>query len=279
MLGILSQIYKFIVTNLFTPFNRMTNKNTPTKKPKVLIIENDISSAKDITLRLFEMNYDVIAFTLTAVSSLKLIQENNDIDVIIMETIIKDNQDGIELAKIIKEQYNIPIIFLTSNTDQHIVKRAKSVQPNAYIIKPFQDEQVNIAIELALLDISQKPPSLVPKQKANNNQVIQIKNSLFLKKNSLFKRVSLDEILFIQADNNYSTVYTKTEKFVYSIVMKKIEDQLPKDLFLRAHRSYIVNVNAIDGFEGNMLFVKKSKIPISRSYKQDVFKLFKTIYA
>ncbi len=255
--------------------------NDNTSKIKVLVVEDEVLLAQDIIQRLTDMNYEVVGFAMTANSALELIDENPNIDILLMDIMIKGERDGIELAKIVKEKFNIPFIFLSSNADKDIVDRAKKVQPYAYMLKPFNDRQVQIAIELALMNFSKKTPQkeLLKEQKfeASDNQVLQIKDCLFLKKNHQFKRVSLADILYIQADNNYSTLFTTNEKFIYSIVMKKIEEQLPKELFLRTHRSYIVNINCIDGYEGNILFVKKIKIPISKSYKENVFKLFPTI--
>lgn len=249
----------------------MINKYTAKKKLKILVVEDEILLAQDIIQRLTAMNYDVVGLAMTANSALELINENPKIDILLIDIKIQGNKDGIELAKLVKK--NIPIIFLTSNTDQQIIERANDVNPYAYILKPFNSRQVGITIELAFLNALKNKKQL--NQEESN--VKKIKSALFLKKNSHFKRVALNEILYVKADNNYSTVYTKKEKFLYAIVMKKIEEKLPKHLFLRIHRSYIVNKKAIDGFEGNMLFVDKNKIPISKSHKENVFKLFNTI--
>ncbi|WP_139957503.1 LytR/AlgR family response regulator transcription factor [Flavicella sediminum] len=250
-------------------------------KVKIIVVEDEMLLAQDIIQRLTNMNYEVLASAMTAKRALELIEEFPEVDILLLDIMIKGDRDGIELARMIKEKYDIPFIFLTSNADAHIVDRAKSVEPYAYMLKPFNDRQVGISIELALMNYAKKTPEkdLLKRQgfEDNENQVLQIKDSLFLKKDHHFKRVLLDDILFIQADNNYSTVFTKSEKFLYSIVMKKIEEQLPKGRFLRTHRSYIVNTQLIDGFEGNLLHVGGHKIPISKSNKQEVFKLFKTI--
>ncbi len=251
------------------------------KKIKILIVEDEVLVAQDIIQRLTTMDYEVIGFAMTANSAIELIEENPTIDLLLIDIMIQGNKDGIELAGIIRRKYEIPFIFLTSNTHKQTVKRAHLTQPHAYILKPFNDRQMSIAIDLALLNFSKKNTNLDFNSSQNlkqyNNKVLHIKNCLFLKRNTSFKKVPLDEILFIEADNNYSTIHTKNEKFIYAIVMKKIEEQLPKNIFLRTHRSYIVNKNAIEGFEGNMLYLKSNKIPISKSHKEHIFSLFKTI--
>lgn len=250
-------------------------------KIKILIVEDEIVVAQDISNRLTDSNYQVIGIAPTASKALELIGENPDVDIILLDIILKGDRDGIELARQINDQYNIPFIFLTSHADSYLVERAKSVQPYAYILKPFNDRQVSVAIELALVNFSNKAPEndlLANKGFApNDNQVLQINDSLFLKKDNYFERVLLKEILFLEADSNYTTIHTQCGRFVYSMVLKKIEEQLPPDLFLRIHRSYVVNVNLIDGFEGNMLYIGEHKIPVSKTYRDTVFRLFRKI--
>ncbi len=247
---------------------------------KVLVVEDEIILAHDIRDRLADMNYEVVGIASSVEKAVAILKEKA-IDIIMIDIILKGDKDGVELAKIVNEAYQIPFIFLTSHADTSLVERAKSVHPYAYILKPFNDRQVKIAIELALMNFSNKTPG---KNVFENNEsineeskVLQIKDSLFLKKNQHFVRVPLTDILCIEADNNYCTVYTKSERFVYAVVMKKIEAQLHKTNVIRTHRSYIVNVNQVSGFEGNLLFVGTHKIPVSKSQKEQVFKLFKTI--
>ena len=62
--------------------------------------------------------------------------------------------DGIETSKLIKERFNIPVIFLTAFSDEHILERAKMTEPFGYILKPFQTKELRITIELALYKAS-----------------------------------------------------------------------------------------------------------------------------
>ncbi|WP_299769140.1 LytTR family transcriptional regulator DNA-binding domain-containing protein [uncultured Dokdonia sp.] len=255
--------------------------HTNNNKVQVLIVEDEIIVAQDIRDRLTDMNYEVIATAPSVDKAVAVIETHPTIDIIMIDIILKGDRDGIALARIINERFQIPFIFLTSHADSSLVERAKEVNPYAYILKPFNDRQVNIAIELALMNFSNKTPGkdvfTSEKESQKKAEVLQIKDSLFLKKNHHFERVPLKEILFIQADNNYCTIYTKSKKFLYAVVLKKIESQLPPANFIRTHRSYVVNINLVTGFEGNLLFMDEHKIPVSKSQKELVFKLFKTI--
>lgn len=250
-------------------------------KVRILIVEDEILLAKDIQNRLEDCNYEIVGIAPSVDKALALISTIPEIDIILLDITLKGDKDGIHLAQIINEKYEIPFIFLTSHADSDMVNRAKAVKPYAYILKPFNDLQVSIAIDVALGSFYDKTPGkdMQESQKVmqKENRVLQIKDSLFLKKDHHFERVPIKEILYLQADSNYCTVYTKSERFIYSMVLKKIEAQLPDSQFLRTHRSYVVNIQSVNGFEGNMLFIGKQKVPVSKTYKEDVFRLFRTI--
>lgn len=248
------------------------------KKVHILIVEDEAILAQDIAGRLEHMGYAVKGIANTAEKALALLSEHPDIDIALLDIILKGDLDGIELARTINTVHHIPFLFLTSHADQHFVERAKSVNPYAYILKPFNDRQVSVAIELALVNFSKKTPqkTILANQRFTKaqNQVLHLNDSLFLKKDHHFERVPLKEILFLEAESNYTTIHTQSGRYVYSLVLKKIEALLPTELFVRIHRSFVININAVSGFGGNLLFVGSEKIPVSKSHKEDVFNLF-----
>ncbi|MDP2796133.1 MAG: response regulator [Methanoregula sp.] len=71
-------------------------------------------------------------------------------DVVLMDINIKGDIDGIETTKRIKERFNLPVIYVTSHSDGATLERAKKTKPDGFILKPFEDNDLRIAIELAL---------------------------------------------------------------------------------------------------------------------------------
>lgn len=248
------------------------------RKVKILVVEDEIIVAHDIAKRLSLMNYEVVGIASTGESALLLLSKHPDVDLLLIDIVLKGTLDGIELAHIINQKYEIPFVFLTSHDDNQFVERAKSAKPHAYVLKPFNDRQLSVTIALALANFAHNSfEDNSFSHKNPLNPVLQIKDSLFLKKEQHFERVPLKEILFLKAESNYSTIHTKSNRFIYSMVLGKIEDHLPIDSFCRVHRSYVVNVHLIDGFEGNVLFIGKNRIPVSKSNRDAVFKLFHKI--
>lgn len=248
---------------------------------KVLVVEDEIITARDIAYRIGQMGYEVIGTAATAQKALELLEAHPDTAIALLDIILKGDMDGIELARIINKKHGIPFLFLTSHSQAYLVDRARSVKPHAYLLKPFNDRQVHVAMVLALTNFSanQYADDQPTGQETISDQedVLQIKDSLFLRKDHHFKRVRLNDILFLEADNNYTTIMTVSQSFIYSIVLKKVESRLPAQSFMRVHRSYVVNIDCVSGFEGNLLYIGNNKIPVSNSYRDKVFKLFNAI--
>lgn len=113
--------------------------------------------------------------------------------------------------------------------------------------------------------------------KAVQPTVARLHDSLFLRKDHYFLRVRYTDILFLQADNNYTTIMTATQPFLYSMVLKKVEARLPPQSFMRVHRSYVVNIGNVTGYEGNQLLMGAHKIPVSATYRDQVFGLLEAL--
>ncbi len=243
----------------------------------ILVVEDEVLLAEDISLRLSE-HYDIVGTATSVDEALELLQQHPETDIILSDIMLEGNRDGIDLGRIINEQFHIPFIFLTSHADQALVQRAKQVKPASYMLKPFHDREIAIAIELALANFANRPqePALHKKEafEAHENQVMNISDRLFLKKDHHFQRVALKDISLLEADGNYTTIYTQEEKFIYSTQLKYMEEKLPTDRFMRVHRSHVINIDAVDGWEGNTLFVQDKRVAVSKQYREKVFSIF-----
>ena len=116
---------------------------------KIMIVEDEEIVAADIKMNLEKMGYSVCA---TASSGLEAIEkaELTRPDLVLMDIVLKGGMDGIEVARQIKELYEIPVVYLTAFGDDSILQKAKVAEPYGYITKPFRYRELHIAIEIAL---------------------------------------------------------------------------------------------------------------------------------
>lgn len=118
-------------------------------KANILIVEDELIVAKDIQNRLTKFGYGVVAVVSSGSDAVKKAVENNP-DLVLMDIRLKGDIDGIEAAKIIYKDLNIPIVYLTANADDRTLERAKATEPFGYILKPFKEKELKTTIEITL---------------------------------------------------------------------------------------------------------------------------------
>lgn len=119
------------------------------KRPKIMIVEDEWIIANDIKNCLVELGYMVTSIVATGEAAIKQAGQDSP-DLILMDIMLKGEMNGIEAAKEINNRYDIPIIYLTAYDNQYLVEQAKQTRNSGYLLKPFKDRELHIAIDLAL---------------------------------------------------------------------------------------------------------------------------------
>ena len=115
----------------------------------VLIVEDDEIIQHVLEWRLSSLGYSVCGKAATADDAITLAGEKNP-DVVLMDIQLKGPVDGIEAAKVIKNRFQVPVIFLTASSENGDIERAKEVSPDGFIVKPFTDTDIRVALKFAL---------------------------------------------------------------------------------------------------------------------------------
>ena len=119
------------------------------KGQDILIVEDENIVALDMRMRLESMGYRVVDVVDTAALALERAAELSP-ELVLMDIKLKGDQDGIEAASQLRERSEVPVIFVTAFTDERTLDRAKRASPYGYIVKPFHERELRIAIELAI---------------------------------------------------------------------------------------------------------------------------------
>ena len=119
------------------------------KKARVLIVEDEALVAEDLKMAVTDLGYEVVGRADNAEEAVKKAVTLKP-DVILMDIVLKGEKNGIDASHEIKAQMNIPIIFLTEYTDIGLIDKAKSTEPYAYLVKPFQERQLLASVEMAM---------------------------------------------------------------------------------------------------------------------------------
>jgi len=242
------------------------------EKTRILVVEDDMIVAANISLQLTALGYEVTGIESRGEEAVMHAGLNTP-DIIIMDILLKGTINGIEAAKKIQQTQEIAIVYLTANTGEATFLKAKSTHPYAFIPKPFNCLHLERTIALVAEQI--KDHMGYKLHKLENLKVL--KDRIFVRHNGKMIKLLLDEILYIEADRNYSNIVTQTGKYLISTTLKTVESELMASGFIRVHRSYIVNMSKLDVVADHHLEIKRKVIPISKGLKDHVLKHIHTI--
>jgi CheY-like chemotaxis protein len=116
---------------------------------KLLIVEDDDILARIISWRLKNLGYEVCGRAASGAETLELLGKERP-DLVLMDINIRGDIDGIDTTVRIKKEFNLPVVFLTSHSDGPTLERAKATNPEGFVLKPFGDNELRVAIEIAL---------------------------------------------------------------------------------------------------------------------------------
>lgn len=237
-------------------------------KVKILIVEDEVLVAEDVASDLESDGYEVTDIAISSQEALASIAKKTP-HIILMDINIKGELDGIETAEQINKKVNIPIIYVTSNNSSQFVERAITTGPHAFLTKPYNYKDLLIAIEIALKSHNQK---IIDDQKADLSL-----DSIFVKQGDFHRKVLIENILFVEADGSYCKVITKENSYVFSFNLNHFQNHVKSPILRRVHRSFIVNLSKVDGVDKSSLLINEKIIPVSNTFKEDVFKYFNRI--
>lgn len=233
---------------------------------KVLVVEDEFIIAEELREKLLQFGYTVLGPVDNAGEAEDLIRTEKP-DILLLDINLKGKIDGITLAERVIDNYQLAIIFLTALSDEETLLRAKKIRPAAYIIKPYEDKNLAIAIDVAFSNMSD--------EKMENGYLIN--DSFFIKEQHRFTKIRLEDILYIEANGSYSEIVTEQKIFTLAINLKNLISKFGRSSLYRIHRSYVVNINKINAFDGQQVVIQNHKLPVASSYKDDFFNKFRFI--
>lgn len=254
-----------------------------TNSVQVLIVEDEGIVALNLAEGLRMDGFEVAGIADNAAEALDL-YNNNTVDIVLMDINIIGETDGIDLATAIIAIRPVPIIFLTAFTDAATVERVKKVCPAAFLTKPYHINNVRIAIELALNNfaVAQPPggaklvsmPGATLKETPNADTILQLEGHIFIKSNYRFVKLALTDLLYAEADSNHVHLHTKSTKFTLRLSLNALLEKIHYNRMIRIHRSYAVNMDAIEAFNEQDVFIGNKELPIGSSYKEEFLHRF-----
>ena len=228
---------------------------------KILIVEDEPLVIDDLEEILTDLGYEVVGTAESFEEVRQLVEQGVDFDIVLQDVQIVGDYDGIETAAYIQKNTSAQIVFLTSFSDDVTIKRIRAAQPAGYIVKPYKKEDLKTT--LALIQV----PDFNTTTEENSSSVL-------IKDGMEYIKINLDEILFLEAADNYCKVHTAKKKFLLSLTLKATLEKLPAGNILRCHRSFAINTDKIDRVGPTYVIIGDQEVPFNEGFKKEVEERF-----
>ncbi len=246
---------------------------------KVLIIEDEALFADQLEMLIDKLGYELLGITDNSTAALQLMEVQVP-DLILMDIHIRGKHDGIELADLIHQQKFIPIIFITSMQDDLTFARASRTNPVNFLLKPFNDIQLQRSIELTVQQLNQQTTSSESDKTTNKQTEAEWENDFlfadhfFIKTRQQLEKLAVNDVIYLEADGHYCRVHTHSKKFLVRMSMVELLKRLPAKDFVQTHRSYLVNINKVESVDlkENEVILAKHRIPLSKRNRDPFLK-------
>ncbi|MFY0712698.1 response regulator transcription factor [Seonamhaeicola sp. NFXS20] len=197
-----------------------------------------------------------------AIQAIKYLNQN-EVDLIFLDIHMPDFT-GFDFIETLK---NPPKIILTTSDSNFAIQAFEYNCIVDYLVKPILPER----FKKAILKAESFSKTI---QESNSSESVETSsgNDLYVNIDRRLIKIDIPSIYLVEAKGDYIQVKTEDKNYTVHSTLKKIEDKLPDTLFLKVHRSYIINIKKIIDIEDNSVLIKKDVIPVSRSNRPELMK-------
>lgn len=221
------------------------------RKYNVLIVDDEFLARKLLTEYVSKVDFLNLVDTCADATKAMAVLNKEHIDVLLLDIQMPDIS-GMEMLGLLNDK---PSVILTTAYSEYAVDAfAHGVVD--YLLKPFDYARFLQAINKAVsYTVTETQPDVV-------NDYIMVKADYKLYK------VNYDDLLFIEGQHEYVTFHTKTKRITALYSLRNLEEMLPRDKFVRTHKSYIVSIKNIEDIDKINVTVSGNKIPVGASYRE-----------
>ena len=239
-------------------------------KIRILIVEDDMIIGANVSLLLTNLGYEITGLVPRGEEAVVHVRENPP-HILLLDINLKGDLNGIDTAKAIQKHADIPIIYLTANSDSATFELAKETRPKALITKPFNKLNLQSTLELVAQTIIQDEKGV---------EILEyelLDDRIFIRHNGKIIKLLFDDILYLEADRNYCKIVCHDTDHILSSSLKVVAEKLPHSQFVRVHRSFMVNIFKLDIVSDDHLEIKRKSIPLSKAHKEVLMSRIRTI--
>lgn len=232
-------------------------------KINCLIVDDEPIAREGLREYVTEIDFLHLAGVCRSADEAASLMKNQRIDLLFLDI----EMPGLSGIQFLKTMDTLPAVILTTAYTEYAIDGFE-LDVIDYLLKPVSFPRFSRAV--------QKAADFLQASAGNTGLANPVSNYFFIKVNSRFEKIFFEEVLYIEALQNYVSVHLADKKMLSYIPISSLEKQLPASQFMRVHKSYLVSLSKIRSMQGNSVFLGNIEIPVSRKIKDSLQKVVLT---
>jgi len=231
---------------------------------KILVVEDEIIISDNICSILEDNDYEVTEQATDYEEAVEFFLQDKP-DLVLLDINLAGDKTGIDVAQFINLNNRVPFIYTSALSDKNTIQKAKETKPAAYLVKPFQDDQLIAAIEVAMANFSKELDD-----SGESDKLAIFNDSIFIKTEHRFTKILVKDILYIHKTDNYLDIYTLDNRYTIRSTISGFLQELNYPKMFKTHKSYAVNLDYLVDFKPTELIIKDRAVPIAKNYAMEL---------
>ena len=215
---------------------------------RILIVDDEVLIAETLKDHLIKLGYEKIKLVHSKQSAIETIPTWKP-DIALLDIRMEGHFDGLQLAEIVRNEYNIPFMYVTAHSDLAMTEKILLTKPDGYITKPIRINELMVNLGM-----------VVQRHLELQEAILTVKNGTDT------EQFKLNELEFLKAEGNYVEIHLDNRKILIRNSLEALLAELQLDSIYRIHRSYAVNSSKIVKYSNNEIKLENVTLPVSRSY-------------
>jgi DNA-binding LytR/AlgR family response regulator len=225
-----------------------------------LVVDDEPIARKGLMEYIRQIDYLYLVDQCNSAAEAAGMLQKNKVDLVFLD-IQMPKLTGIEFVKALA---NPPLIIFTTAFSEYALEGFE-LDVVDYLLKPISFPRFLKSVEKAQNYLH-----------ARNKELSITQDFFFIKCNGKIEKIVMADVIYIEAMSNYVIIHTREKKYITYLTFSGIEEQLPSNLFIRVHKSFLVAVSAIQTIDGNKVITGLVSLPLSKNYRNDVMNRIET---
>jgi len=238
---------------------------------RITIVEDELIVSEDLRQTLEGEGYVVTG--VFDMAELAIVHIRSELpDLVMVDIRLKGEMSGIELTEKLRATQPIPVIYITANSDNETYQLARRTKPQAFLVKPFNARTLLAAVDLAIYNFSENVEAddiLDTGTFDHRPTALPTAEGFFVRVGGKHRKIKAEELLYVEADGSYAKVVTADGTYTISQNLSTFQRKVRIARLLRVHRSYLINIDHVDSFDDACIYIGKTPIPLSKTYRPD----------